>query len=128
MEIDSLKIAEQLLHLQSSIQSTLDKIEDLKEEMRAAVAANGNVALTQEIAGLGSVTASAAAERRLKGTEDVLNLDKWVDLDLGEQIKLKALGIVKTEKVYSSARKSAVSVKLTVLPAITHPVPLTLFS
>ena len=104
-------------------------MDELKEQLRAAVAAAGNVQIVEEVPGWGSVTASAASVRTLKGTEDVLQLEGWLGLDDGERNKLKALGVVKTERVYSSARKSAVSVKLAITPlAVAQPDQPSLFN
>jgi hypothetical protein len=105
-------LVEDILNLQSSITPTLELIEQRKEALRAECAKRGNVGFVEAIAGKGHVEVRAASRPQLKGTEDVLNLEKWLDLPAPERVKLQALGVVTTEKVYSRASKAAVSVKL----------------
>ena len=109
---DTREVAEELLRLQLLMQPSLNRMEELKDRLRGAVVSNGNEKIEQIVAGLGAVTAAAACERKLKGTEDLLVLERWLDLPEAERARLKTLGVVKTEKVFTQARKSAVSVKL----------------
>ena len=115
---DTREAAEELLKLQLLIQPSLNRMEELKDRLRSVVASNGNEKIEEIVVGLGAVTATAACERKLKGTEDLLVLERWLELPETERVRLKELGVVTSEKIYSPARKSAVSVKLAPLAAL----------
>lgn len=105
-------LAESILDLEILIAPAQEKIEALKQQLRAECALRQNVGFKEEILGKGSVEVKAAALPKLKGTEPTLNLEYWTSLPLFEQARYQAIGIVDLERVYSQARKAAVSVKL----------------
>jgi hypothetical protein len=108
----ALQISQRLLQLEASIKPAVDEIEVLSEELRGLVAAAGNNKVSRDVAGWGSVTASAASIKELKGTKDVLDLQAWLALAAPQQTKLRKSGLVVTEQLWSQARKSSVSIKL----------------
>lgn len=105
-------LVESILDLEILIAPAREKIEALKHQLRAECALRKNVGFTEEILGKGSVEVKAASLPKLKGMEPVLNLEFWTSLPLFEQARYQTIGIVDLERVYSQARKAAVSVKL----------------
>src|SRR4051794_37574368 len=100
------QIAEQLLALKRSAQPLAEEIECLNEELRQLVAENHNQRIEVSIPGLGVVHASAASPRRLRGVEDVLNMENWLKMDESERDRLRELKVVESVEIYTNARKS----------------------
>jgi hypothetical protein len=106
--LDQHQLAKRLLELKQLATPIETEIETLTEQLRSLVAAKGNTKIEATIPGWGKVTASAASERTLKGTAPALDLEAWTAL----QPRLRKMGVVKDEAIYSQARKSSVSIKL----------------
>lgn len=104
---DNLKptIAE-LLYLKAKLEPLEAQYEAAKEVIRAAGAD------TYDVPGKGKVIVSAAVERRAKGTEIVIDPVKLEQAHAKLKAQLFALGILKTETIYTRASKAKVEVKL----------------
>jgi hypothetical protein len=108
----ALQTASRLLVLKRATRPMFEEIDLLTEEMRRIVAENHNQRMEVAVPNLGTVLATAASMRKLRGVEDILNLSNWLKLDEGERGRLKALNVVEVTEIYTQARKSAVSVAL----------------
>ena len=67
---------------------------------------------TYPIPGVGKVIVSALVERKVKGSELVIDHEKLEQADPELKARLFALGIFRTEIAYTRASKSKVEVKL----------------
>lgn len=99
-------LVEQLLDLKEKLAPLENQFEAAKESIRAAGAE------TYPVPGRGKVIVSAAAEKKAKGTEIVIDPEKLEAADATLKAQLFALGILKTETIYSRASKAKVEVKL----------------
>ncbi|TPL42670.1 MULTISPECIES: hypothetical protein [unclassified Mesorhizobium] len=104
---DNLKpTIDELLSLKAKIEPLEARYEQLKELIRPAGAD------TYDIPGKGKVIVSAAVERRVKGSEIVIDPVKLETADRKLKAKLFELGILKTETTYTRASKAKVEVQL----------------
>lgn len=99
-------IIDELLALKAKLEPLEARYEAAKESIRAAGAD------TYEVPGVGKVIVSAAVERKAKGTEIVIDPEKLEVADANLKAKLFALGILKTETIYTRPSKAKVEVKL----------------
>ncbi|RWD47436.1 hypothetical protein [Mesorhizobium sp.] len=104
---DNLKptIAE-LLDLKAQLEPLEAQYEAAKEVIRAAGAD------TYDVPGKGKVIVGAPVKKVAKGTEIVIDPEKLEQADRNLKVKLFALGILKTETIYTRASKAKVEVKL----------------
>ncbi|TIQ65181.1 MAG: hypothetical protein E5X41_13395 [Mesorhizobium sp.] len=104
---DNLKptIAE-LLDLKAKLEPLEAQYEAAKEVIRAAGAD------TYDVPGRGKVIVSEPVKRVAKGTEIVIDPEKLALANAKLKAQLFALGILKTETIYTRASKSKVEVKL----------------
>ncbi|ESY35814.1 hypothetical protein NKK48_01815 [Mesorhizobium sp. C386A] len=104
---DNLKptIAE-LLTIKAQLEPLEARYEVAKELIRAAGAD------TYDVPGVGKVIVSAPVLRKAKGTEIVIDPEKLEAANPKLKAQLFALGILKTETIYTRASKSKVEVQV----------------
>lgn len=104
---DNMKpLVAQLIELKKKLTPLEDEYEEKKELIRAAGAD------TYEIPGQGKVIVSAPSLKTAKGTEIIIDPEKLEAAGAKLKGQLFALGILKTETIYTRASKSKVEVKL----------------
>jgi len=81
----------------------LETLDDLKKQLRTFGAATYTVSD-------GTVTVTEAGEKRMTGTRQVLNVERFLGLSAAEQAKLVKLGIVEVEPVFTRATTAQVRI------------------
>ena len=105
----------ELIELKTKLDPLIAKFDSAKERIREVGPD------TYPIPGVGKVVVSAPVEKKVKGSELVIDHEKLEQADPELKARLFALGIVRTEIAYTRASKSKVEVKLEAASAVGRP-------
>ncbi|RAI43956.1 hypothetical protein [Rhodoplanes roseus] len=105
------KLAEKLVDLQIEIAPQLAKMDELKDQLRAA-AIEGKAGFTDEVAGKGTVEVSAERKAQFKGLMPMLVAEVYLALKDAARKKLHDDGLVEDKKIFTKGAKPSVTVRL----------------
>lgn len=105
------KIAEKLVDLQAEVAPTLQKIDDLKDQLREAAIEKG-AGFTEEVTGKGTVEVTAEHKAAFKGLMPMLVAEVFLALKDAAKKKLRDDGLVIDKKMFSRGSKPSVTVRL----------------
>lgn len=105
------KLAEKLVDLQAEIAPALQKIDDLKDQLREASIEAGE-GFTEEVTGKGTVEVTAEHKAAFKGLMPTLVADAFLALKDAAKKKLRDDGLVIDKKLFTRASRPSVTVRL----------------